>query len=423
MPVIHDDKRDYLERPLNINYKVLPKENALCPETQWVFMCFARCGNKPSTFRDLQAILDAIKPNNTSKINAIIGQADRKAREHNSGIKHDDDHPCCTVNFHHVCTKRARFINAEGSSTSTLVAYIDSSLLDIFNDSGRDSFYPDMKILAKRKPTVPSDLEVRKRRSEDEHSSTETSKKSRKEEDFSSSAVPVTTLDSTTVSGKQDGLDINFSDLFGNSSFDDLHFEELDAAIAARDAYVSAHNFGGLFTSDSTEIPSTVTNEELDVASSEHSSPQELQLYNQIAPTLDFLDAVEEFFSEKVEMEQQQLLPLFTEDLLTNHDHVEYDSSDLMNMLGSSGNCPSISMELAPMMPNIRNFERQPMNYHNWNVNNVANRFPMYNHNFGGSLHHHSYPLDTGFQSFGGSLANSFSAASVVADFDNLFNM
>src|ERR1044071_7896445 len=144
---VYDAQRNYLQRPLNINFKALPEAAVKSGDVQYVLMTLARVGNQQRTFQQLQPIYDHVRGQpNIFKINAAIVHANNTAKTLGCGITHPDGHHCLTPNAHMVCTKSSR----SEDRRSTIVVYIDDSLFPVFNDSGADAKYPGMEIVKKR---------------------------------------------------------------------------------------------------------------------------------------------------------------------------------------------------------------------------------------------------------------------------------
>jgi len=142
-----------MEHPLGIDYTQLPAEEALFGDTRWVLMCLAHCGNKPSTFRELQIIFDALKARNASKINTTMTHANNRARDYGKGIIHSDGHCCLTPKSHRFCTKRAT-----DERGRTVLVYVDETLLPIFDESGNDRLHANMTPVPRRQRSKTSEI-------------------------------------------------------------------------------------------------------------------------------------------------------------------------------------------------------------------------------------------------------------------------
>lgn len=468
--ISYDESRDYMEKPLNINYKILPKENAVFGDTQWVFMCFARCGNRPSTFRELQVILDQIKIGNNCRINTTITHANNRARECKSGIIHDknSNNPCLTPNYHHVCTRRAKSINPE-ETRKTVVAYIDTALLPIFNDSGVDTLYPNMQLLPKRKRTdtfpKPNDTPRKRKRTNQKESpvrkrnitkNTTQSTFSDFSEDMLPDLPPVTVQpiispphpvrsrtppkrnslpryiredESHPSSHMNTGSYDYIFDAQPLENLDDLDFSDiLDEDNSQKQDEAEEDAVGSNYEEEQDEEEGEEQNKTMIVASD--------SLH--IAPTLDFFDALEAFFSEQNAESSSNMLPLFTDEIVnntcnmiqTNNNQTEFDSAELFNILQESNTVTAVDTSFHYNNGSLTNFPYnngfEPVYNFNAPMNAMAFQQQQQQQQYPDS-HNSQFPVYSGNNGFYN--ANFVPSApvvpthSVLSDFDDLFAM
>jgi hypothetical protein len=168
----------------------------------------------------------------------------------------------------------------------------------------------------------------------------------------------------------------------------------------------------------------------------------------QIAQTLDFFDALEAFFSEQKANEPTNILPLFTDDVISktigstpiNNDSLEFDSIELFNILqdNSSSSLTSLQTDQQPQQPQQPQYSQlqlQPciqMNYPQYNATAYD-----FNSDMMALSQMSQYPFNNymneqqqfgQYGQFGNPVQNSSLNAgipshSVLSDFDDLFAM
>jgi hypothetical protein len=357
----YDPDRNYLEKPLNINYKLLPESAAKNNDIQYVLMTIARVGNRERTFKELQPIYDHIKGN--AKVYATIVHANLQARIHNCGITHPEGHTCVTPNQHLVCTKSIR----TESRNNTIVAYIDDELLPFFHDDGNDIKYNGMKIPTKCQNTQV--LSEKKRASFDKRKTIENKKRVifHRVQDFSDDmlipssrsinrqrAITTESKDNTSNSETTHSSTVPshpFSTLldgeFGSYGFDELpplqisDFDMGETTVNDQESNENENENERSIESNDDDEPfvdhdlfdehNVLRWKKTQRQSPESPPRQDRQIFrsnndrDNYAPILDFMEAVDEFFNQELlpptdSATDSEMLPLFTDDIIDDHE-------------------------------------------------------------------------------------------------------